>query len=1726
MGSCTVFGTDENMSKSKAEQKYMALTAKKEALFLILQNLVDMTKGLQDTVTREWFLTRCSTLDATRDDLLSCLDELNSVGFNMDADFTPDYGLLSTIDELYGVIKVAANRCRTENESNIRSESVLITPRTVPSLPKIQLPEFSGDIRQWETFYAMFKSLIHDNNALNNLDKVHYLVGRLKGSALGICSGISPTGENYEIIWNALIAKYQDKRLLASNYLDQIFNFRPLSAESAKNLNTFLERFDVAVSALSNLGLSDLADFMLFYQAYNKLDINTIRAFDNIHRSSEIPTYKQLLNFIKEQAKILSCTRSSGQKETPIQGKRSGQFSGHVGIDKLGHGSYHCLYCKRGGHFIARCDKFKKLSAGKRYEVVRNNNWCFNCLSNQHGVRNCSSEKVCSECSKNHHYLLHLGRPEVAREQQSAVDNGSDNQAAETTEAAETFCSFFPRKTTGSSKTVLLSTVVVKILSSPISNVTARFILDSGSQVNLLTSRCCNRLGLKLESNRIGLCGLGQNSQPVKGQTQLRIASRFDEKEKFHVTALVIDKITDKLPKEKLDERYLEQWKSLPLADDSYCNPGEVDGIIGAELFPWLFGNSRLKSKYDTSVAMETVFGYVIMGAVPTKEANQMHTFLVRDQEEQLDELLKKFWELEQVPKRALINPEEVQCEEIFRETVQRNRTTGRYTVALPFQYSPDNLGDSRKNAERRLLSLERKFDRNPTLRAEYSKALQDFINQGHMIKMEKVNDGGYYMAHHAVYKPDSTSTPVRVVLDASAPSDSGVSLNDLLYNGPKLQANIHTILLNLRLFKVAITADIKQMYRQINVRESDWNYQKILWRSNRSGPIETFLLTVVGFGLKASPFLALRTVKELVNAEEGNYQIAPEFILRDLYMDDLICSIETEEKARILWQEAVDLFARGGFRLTKFACSSTAVLNEMSVADRGKSEVIFQTDSKVLGMRWSPETDILGFKFDLPSETCTKRAILSVVARCYDPLGLVAPFVFYLKLLVKGLWQGQLDWDEIPPDDVQREWRIVREEWGCIEKMKFNRHIGVTTEIPTCIVAFADASQMGYGAVVYARIQRSSDVLVNLICAKSKVSPVKVLSIPRLELCAALLLSQLVKSVLETFHSRAVISKVIAFSDSRTVLSWIHALDLKDTFVINRVSQIRENLPEVSWRHVSGADNPADCLSRGLTPRKLEKHSLWFQGPDWLRGAEEEWPIGKIKPFAVESMIVAENSLGLMSQEAKRHPLLQLAENCSSWQKILRVTVWVLRFLKYLPKRKFMAVSDLHEAEMTLVKLVQAEHFSKEIELMRKGCVIKGPLRKLKPIFHQGILRVGGRLENSNLTYSGKHPILLPSKEKVVERLIDFQHVINLHAGSYLLESLIRQKYWILRARDAVRRQVHRCVKCYRLRPISLAPLMADLPTPRVTPTTAFLHTGVDYFGPIKITMERRRGAQTQKAYGCMFVCMSVKAVHLELVSSLSTAHFLEAFRRFLSRRGPCRVLYSDQGTNFVGAKKVLHELKVLMNSQEFQREIQANLTINGVDWRFNTPAAPHQGGLWESNIKSVKMHLDRVIGEQRLTYEELNSVLVQIEAVLNSRPLCRLHNDASAPEALTPAHFLTLRPIGNLPMEDVSDINIGRLDRFQLIGRMVQDFWKRWRVEYLTTLQNRAKWSEESPNITVGAVVLLKTDNVPPLSWPLAVVSEVHAGRDGIIRNVTVKTANGVFRRPVVKLCPLPID
>lgn len=398
-------------------------------------------------------------------------------------------------------------------------------------------------------------------------------------------------------------------------------------------------------------------------------------------------------------------------------------------------------------------------------------------------------------------------------------------------------------------------------------------------------------------------------------------------------------------------------------------------------------------------------------------------------------------------------------------------------------------------------------------------------------------------------------------------------------------------------------------------------------------------------------------------------------------------------------------------------------------------------------------------------------------------------------------------------------------------------------------------------------------------------------------------------------------------------------------------------------------------------------------------------------------------------------------------------------------------------------------------------------------------ILRVGGRIQHAPVSYDTRHPIIIPSTSHLTKLLISDSHYKTLHGGPQIMLNFLRTKYWIINARREVKKYYRTCNICRRYTRENNNQLMGQLPEVRLKPSKPFKSAGVDYCGPINIRFSPGRGSKAYKGYICLFICMVTRAIHIETVSDLTSKGFIAAFRRFTSRRGHCQDLYSDNGTNFVGAEKELRDMFDKAKS-ELPQEIEQALTLKNTKWHFIPPHAPNFGGLWEAGVRCVKSHLKKVIGDSTLTFEELSTLLSQVEACLNSRPISLLSDDPNDPLPLTPGHFLIGEPLLNVTDEKFSDCNLTNLDRWRLVQKMVSDIWKRWSKEYLVNLSQRHKWYNIKPDVNLGDIVIVREDNLPPSKWILGQIVNKHVGPDNVTRVVTIQTKNSTLKRPLSKL------
>ncbi|UYV69429.1 hypothetical protein LAZ67_6003549, partial [Cordylochernes scorpioides] len=875
-------------------------------------------------------------------------------------------------------------------------------------------------------------------------------------------------------------------------------------------------------------------------------------------------------------------------------------------------------------------------------------------------------------------------------------------------------------------------------------------------------------------------------------------------------------------------------------------------------------------------------------------------------------------------------------------------------------------------------------------------------------------------------------------------------------------------------------TTDITKMYRQILVHPEDSPYQRIIWRDESGQGLKEYELKTLTYGTSCAPFLAIRVLKQLAHDEQIRFPTAEAILKSDFYVDDLLTGCETVENGRKLIRELDQLLQAGGFKLRQWASNKPTILNTLQETD--KSTFYANVDREntlginLLGINWNPRNDEIGLrKLEIIKNAPTKRNILSQMTKIYDPLGWFAPVMLKIKLMIQTLWAAKLTWDEPIPVRLQESWKALQNDLASLHQVKIPRWIGLFEPATYEIHGFADASQRAYAAMVYIKIIHNSSI-----------------------------------------------HEVTLWSDSNIVLSWLASEHNRwKLYVSNRVKDIQELLP-CRWMHVKGEDNPADLAYRGISLNQLLDLELWWHGPPWLKTTSQ--PYNDAIPVINEKCLSEQRiKTNLFAKKNISYPFIT---RYSSLNKLKRITGWIFRFFyncRKLLKREKSGALSIEEIETSfnrIIRCAQQEDYYIDLKQLEAFQPLSGksPLIKLNPFLDKGgLLRVGGRLNNALLSFDQKHPIILHKAQYITQLVIIHYHERQLHAGVQLTLSAIREKYWIPSGRCLVKQILFKCIKCARFRTKAVQQLMGNLPASRTNWTRPFTKTGIDFAGPVIVKTSNLRNARCDKAYIALFICMFSKAIHIELVTNLTTEAFLAALRRFIGRRGRPAEINTDNATNFVGAYKDLRKL--------FNSNIHDFASSEEIKWNFIPPSSPHFGGLWEAGIKSVKYHLRRIVGKTKLTFEELTTVLTQIEACLNSRPLCPLTDDPEDLNALTAGHFLIGMPLTAVPSL-VRESGSSLKGRWQLVEQIKTDFWKRWSCEYFSRLQNRPKWLKPVDNIKIGTLVLLKDDNLPPLKWRMGRINQVYPGEDGLVRVVSVKTADGDLRRVVAKVCPLPLD
>lgn len=1709
----------ESWTMSNTEHKRRSargwLTRAVNSLNNICESDPTNTKEIQDAIVE--FDKRMASLEEIQNEFELYIQD--------EEEFQRDLDAAGAFRDQAFISRKKAERLINSQQSDLihsqQGEDVSVSSATIAAakLPKLELPQFNGNHLEWQSFWEQFVAAVH-NADLPDVSKFTYLRSLLKGEAKSAIQGLSLSGQHYSHACSILQKRFGRPEKIIFTHIQELLSWDIPKLEKG-NLWNFYDKLISHVRSLDVLGISGkqygvILTPLILSRLPQDIRIQWARVGES-HESD----LEYLLEFLQKE---LECReRSQTFSKEPVQKEAHGISTSSTATALHTSSSKPvCGVCKRPGHPTQKCFRISKGPIQDRKAALFKARLCYKCLSSidGHSCRQCTA--TCGLCHGGHHELLCEGTSAKKKSvQYSNVVVTNEEQSTGNVISNVTVASSVNSKTGVSSRVLLQIGRVPICCNSKSGSIDAVVLFDTGSDRTYVTEAFVEKAKpVWVGSQCLAQAVFGSNKVGTGEQRNLYRLTIKGHRVVKSVVAAEVPVVCATLFRPAVAADLLDGFgDDIQFIDVPSGSEVKVDLIIGLDHY-WDLMTCEMVRSASGLVAQKSLCGWILSGSVPghldSPSRSVSHQFLCTSLSESG---LQALWDLETLGIKdqhdACVHP--VLSE--FNRTIKCS-DTGRYVVSLPWKQgrSLPTLVNNEKLALTRLTHLTDRLKKTPALEGRYHDVFTDMFKEGIIeeVKVDTMDTVGpvFYMPHRPVVKESRLTSKIRPVFDASAKSFNGVSLNDCLETGPCLLPNLPGILLRFRRWKVALTADITKAFLQIEVREEDRNVHRFLW--NDKGRVRKMRFVRVPFGNKSSPFLLNATVKHHLSKFQPTRVVNE--LYENMYVDDWLSGCDDDSEGCDMLKEAVEIMHQAAMPLTKWGSNSTKVGEFLCREFKDKS--VGEESIKVLGMRWLSSLDFFAFDgMDIPNAICvTKRVVLSVMSRLFDPLGFIAPFVMSAKCLFQKLWKLGVGWDEVVSDDLSKAFLLWIKGLDSIKSWRIPRsYLGVPwgDAVAFELHAFGDASQSAYGACVYLRALLKDGLwLSSLVIARARVAPLKCQSLPRLELLGALLCARLVAYVKKELKFSDDVA-CHCWTDSMVTLAWIQGDPHKwKAFVANRVSEIQGLVDPCHWHHCPGTENPADLLTRGIPAADLVVSKIWIHGPPFLFKSDCDLGGRCLETDGILRNVPEAVTCTVTTRPLVYEPVLSL-ERLSSFSKAVRVLAWILRFLHNCKVSNTgchlgnLSQVELQDSQLRLVKYVQNLAFPQDLTAILRGDSLpsRSSLVKLDPfIDSDGVLRIKGRLQHSDLPYDSIHPIILPKCHLGLLLARDV-HIRMKHAGVNSMLVTLRNRYWLLGARRICKTVKRSCVSCQRLDAPAVAQTMAPLPDLRVKRSPPFTASGLDHAGPLFCS-----DFVGKKFYILLFTCAVTRAVHLELVTSLSSEITLLALRRFIARRGMPAVIFSDNAKCFCTAADQL-------------------LKTFGSDsprWNFSPPRAPWWGGWWERLVGSTKSALKRSIGKRLLSCTELETMLHEVEACLNSRPLTFVGDDIDSGVPLTPSHFLLGRSSSLVPPEMEKTFKPDKHDivsRYDFRCHLMTKFWTCWSNEYIRNLPPYSGKSS-SQDIKVGEVVMIRDESAPRLKWPLGIVTKVFPGKDGLVRCLEVKTTRNILKRPIQKVHKLELN
>lgn len=1702
--------------------------------------------------------SRFSKTEEAKQDLYAlCIDDENL--FEL---FTASVVKWDDLDIKFATWSCQAKAILTKGRNKPASPS---SPKLGLKIDRVALPTFDGTVRAYARFKREFDAtvgVVYQDPSI----KLLYLQNQcLLGAAKELVRNLT----TYDSVVERLDEHYGVSAVVVNEIVKEIEQLK-LGNDPERNT---IKVHDVLQSCWDDANavgaLNEFCNVVTLRALESKLpdrvQIKWLERKVQLNSTSirnQLDTLRTLLETERKISESVSSLRGKGNSQGKFEPPKGKKFSGHV---------------------------------SKEQNPEASPNTCFRCGIPGHVKMNCKVPRTirCRGCNKIGHMERACRDVDKSRDSDSKTANAKGSQTEEIRKQVK-----FSESNPVHTKSCVVNECVrlpVEEVSSSVGQ--CNILYDTGSMINIVKEAWAVKKGLKGRSYELEYKVVDGETKRLKTKLysfRIKVSgSRVVTVRAYGMTSIMKD--LRKPDIERLKAEFTEEVCGVSMDRISFPL-GEVHVLLGTEFlshFPelvWSHGDACImKSRlclgsyvlagshplFAGTCSSDGVYHASLVEATPID--GLCETYVHQIQDKRRKELGADFFSLEALGTTApklckacktcsecsvesqMLNYKEASELQVIKANLAYNENQGFWTTKYPFMQDPCTLNDNYSVALEALQRRETRLLKDSKLSDQYEEQVKDFVSRGVLRKLteEEIKEWTgpvRYVDHHEVFKEGST-TPVRVVVNSSFKRGDEKSLNDILLKGPSLLKDIFEVLVRWRTYPVAFIGDIKKMYHTVRTYPLEGHVRRFLWRGfDQSRDPDIYVFDRVTFGDRPAGCIVVTALHETAKMFESYNHEAALVILQDSYVDDIVSGAQSLEEAKALVKDIELISGYGDFSFKKFLFSGQP--------DNGKDILGSTSLNGVLGINWDSEADRIVFLLDLSTGKrvkgkrlgsedlstvgLTKRICLRLVNSIFDPLGILSPVTITLKLLMKETFvvsSGKLGWDQVLPEPDLTRWRELLLSLGCLNRFSIPRCVFVDLpaidldQVKPILIIFVDASLKGMCAAAYVRFisfDGSSRTTTQLFASKTRVSPVDRVTIPRLELSAALIGARLGAKIKKAV--KFAFERVIYLSDSKVVLGMLkNSKSLLKEYVGVRVHEIRSLSDVDDWAWVPSAENVADIGTKGVDPAKFVQLKTWLTGPNWLRLSLSEWPVS----FDTDQKLYDEDvKLGHVLATTTVSKCRLDAANFSTLQRLLKVTAYILKFIASLKSPKPQQIDcDWTKIVLTAEDFSAAENYwLRQVSRSVMDMYEAGKLSSLRPCLvwddkgkFQMVVTSGRVGKLTKIGYDRDQLVILDPSHPYTRLVLKDIHCAD-HSGDSRVVWKSRCKFWIPSARKVVRSIRRSCYVCRILSKRFSKQVMAPLPDERMLPAPAWSNVSLDLFGPIEhVDMVKKR--TSSKAWGLIVTCLVTRAVHLDLTQTYETDSLLQALHRFVCLRGTPLSILSDQGSQLKAASMEVVNMFELLD----WNIVKGWCAKRGMKWRFTPVQGQHVNGCSEALIKSTKRILLEKIWGKRLNYVDLQTVLYDVAQILNSRPLGIYTQPGDDPldgGPITPNHLLLGRASSTIP--DIPyDYKASLTKRMRFIKSIIEDFWEKWRIVAFDSLVPQYKWHRKFRASQVGDVVLIQDDNSKLREFKLGIVIGTKVGLDGLPRSLTIRYVSGndrtkaVTSRPVQKVVTLvPIE